>query len=88
MLCKSLLWSCEFTGKNSLTLEEAKQSEEEASKMIEAIPEPVKKAILSMIHSSQRVSTWQLFDEVWSIIKDRYYVGEQVEAALEKKFVK
>lgn len=85
LLCKSLVWSCAYTGKGRLTFGEALKSEEESRRQVEGLPVPVKRAVLKVIHHSQRTSLWQLFEELWMLFKDRYWEDEQVEATVEKR---
>ena len=85
LLCKSLLWTCEYTGKSSLTYSEAVKSEKDSKKQIASISSPVKYAVLMMIHHCQRSSLWQLYEEVWMMVKDRYYKDEEVDVTVNKK---
>lgn len=85
LLCKSLVWSCAYTGKSRLTFSEALKSEEESRRQVESLPAPVKRAVLEVIHHCQRTSLWQLFEELWTLFKDRYWEEEQVEATVDKR---
>ena len=85
LLCKSLVWSCAYTGKGHLTFSEASKSEEDSRRQVESLPAPVKRAVLEVIHHCQRTSLWQLFEELWMLFKDRYWEEEQVEATVDKR---
>ena len=68
-----------------MTYSEAVKSERDAEKQIASIPDAVKHAVLLMIHQCQRSSLWQLYEEVWMMVKDRYYKNEEVDVTLNKK---
>ena len=46
ILCNSLLWSCEMTGKAGLTYQEAADSERAARKSLNAVPKEVSESRL------------------------------------------
>lgn len=79
ILCNSLLWSCKYTGKSGLTYQEAHESEKSIRKQARSLPEPVQRAVLTLVHHTQRGRLANLCDEVFSYMKDHYQEGEEVE---------
>ena len=79
ILCNSLLWSCKYTGKSGLTFQEAHDSEKAIRKQAQSVPEPIQRAVLTLVHHTQRGRLANLCDEVFSYMKDRYQEGEEVE---------
>jgi bromodomain adjacent to zinc finger domain protein 1A len=74
-----LVWSCEITLKHGLTYEEATESEQEAREVVERVPQPIKRGIITLVHYTRHSRLDNLCDEVFYYIKDRYQEGEEVE---------
>ena len=79
ILCNSLVWSCEVTLKHGLTYEEAYESEQEARKIVERVPQPIKQGVLTLVHYTRHSRLDNLCDEVFNYIRDRYQEGEEID---------
>lgn len=88
ILCNSLVWSCECTGKPNLTYKEAKESEENVKKSLAAFPDPLKRAVLGLVHHTQRSKIQDLTDEIYDYLKNRYQLNEDVEVKVKDKWYK
>ena len=53
ILCNSLVWSCEYTGRSNLTLSEALQSEADAAEHLRKMPVVIQQAICFIIHKNE-----------------------------------
>ena len=83
ILCNSLVWSCSVTAKSGLTYEEAVESESKAKKRISNLPKPLKKGVLWLSHhKAKKGRLAELVDDVYDFIKNRYFVGEIVDAVI------
>lgn len=90
ILCNSLVWSCSITGKAGLTYQEAVESEEKALKNIASFPVALQKPLLFLAEKTKRGRLADLNDDVFMFAKDRYFIGEIVDAVIagEKKCCK
>ncbi|XP_049864595.1 bromodomain adjacent to zinc finger domain protein 1A isoform X2 [Schistocerca gregaria] len=86
--CNSLVWSCGLSGKPDLTFQEALNSEREARRALKEFPVELKVPVLYLASLTQRSSQKEMMEDVYSYIKDRYFVGEVVEVLFgENKWV-
>ncbi|XP_070611739.1 bromodomain adjacent to zinc finger domain protein 1A isoform X2 [Erythrolamprus reginae] len=79
ILCNSLVWSCAITGKSGLTYQEAIESEKKARQNIQNFPEPLIVPVLYLVTLTQRARLHEVCDDIFTYIKNRYFVGELVE---------
>ncbi|XP_015763887.1 PREDICTED: bromodomain adjacent to zinc finger domain protein 1A-like [Acropora digitifera] len=79
ILCNSLLWSCKYTGKSGLTFQEARASEKSVRKQGKSLPESIQRAVVTLVHHTQRGRLANLCDDVFSYLKDHFQEGEEVE---------
>ena len=77
-LCNSLIWTCELTGQANLTYSQALQSEKEARKVMDSLPECFQKAALSLVHHVRRTNIKMLADEVCTFYRLRFVEGEEL----------
>lgn len=77
-LCNSLVWTCELTGQANLTYSQALQSEKEARKIMDSLPECFQKAALSLVHHVRRTNVKTLADEVCAFYRLRFVEGEEL----------
>lgn len=78
-----MVWTCSMTGKSNLTYSEALQSEENAKKTINDFPVELKVPVLYLANMTQRRGIYDMADDVFAYIKDRYFIGENVEVNIE-----
>ncbi|CAH1123750.1 unnamed protein product [Ceutorhynchus assimilis] len=81
-LCNSQVWTCYMTGKSNLTYLEAQESEDQARKLLEGFAQDLKVPILYIASLTKRTSFGDMADDVFLYTKDRYFVGENIEACL------
>ncbi|XP_066471024.1 bromodomain adjacent to zinc finger domain protein 1A [Tiliqua scincoides] len=79
ILCNSLVWSCAVTGKAGLTYQEALESEKKARQNLQNFPEPLIVPVLYLVTLTQRSRLHEVCDDIFTYVKDRYFVGEIVE---------
>ncbi|CAH0385775.1 unnamed protein product [Bemisia tabaci] len=79
ILCNSLVWSCSLTGKANLTYKEAKACEENAKKTLKEFPMELRIPVLYLATLTQRSSLNELAEDVFSYVKNHYFIGETVE---------
>ncbi|GAB6021092.1 Bromodomain adjacent to zinc finger domain protein 1A [Chamberlinius hualienensis] len=83
ILCNSLVWTCEMTGKPGLTYAEALESEEAARTSLKGMPFHIKRLILYFGRlSSKRLRLGEVCDDVFSYMKGRFFVGEEVDVVV------
>lgn len=70
-----------MTGKSNLTYAEALESEENAKRMIKGFPSELKVPVLFIASKTNRTAFGDMAEDVFLYVKDRYFVGENVEAA-------
>ncbi|KAF4527597.1 hypothetical protein B566_EDAN015151 [Ephemera danica] len=83
ILCNSLVWSCALTGRPNLTYAEAKESEKSAKDLMQQFPKELHVPTLYIASLAQRTSFLDVVEDVYIFTKDRFFVGEQLEAILE-----
>ncbi|XP_037293996.1 bromodomain adjacent to zinc finger domain protein 1A isoform X2 [Manduca sexta] len=83
ILVNSMVWSCMMTGKNNLTYSEALQSERAARRQLKDFPMELRIPILFLAAKTKRCSFAEMAEDVFNFVRDRYFVGETVEACLE-----
>ncbi|XP_020291098.1 bromodomain adjacent to zinc finger domain protein 1A isoform X3 [Pseudomyrmex gracilis] len=81
ILCNSLIWSCSITGRSNMTFEEALQCEENAKKSLKEFPMELRIPILYLASKTSRSSFNEMIEDVYQFARDRYFVGEMVEAS-------
>ncbi|XP_039282442.1 bromodomain adjacent to zinc finger domain protein 1A isoform X2 [Nilaparvata lugens] len=78
-LCNSLVWSCSYTGRSSLTYQEAIDSELVAKKMLNEFPLKLRIPVLYLTTLTERSSLLEFAEDVFAFARDRYFIGEEVE---------
>lgn len=78
-LCNSSVWSCEITGQQNLSYQEALDSEREARHSMSLLPEAHKEAILWLLHQRPQTSMKNVIEKSWNFIKERFLVGEELD---------
>ncbi|XP_066598355.1 bromodomain adjacent to zinc finger domain protein 1A isoform X2 [Prorops nasuta] len=81
ILCNSLIWSCSITGRTNMTYEEALQCEENAKKSLKEFPMELRIPILYLASKTNRSAFNEVVEDVYQFARDRYFVGEMVEAS-------
>nr|XP_022913840.1 bromodomain adjacent to zinc finger domain protein 1A isoform X1 [Onthophagus taurus]XP_022913841.1 bromodomain adjacent to zinc finger domain protein 1A isoform X1 [Onthophagus taurus] len=81
ILCNSMVWTCCKTGKSNLTYQEALKSEEDARNSLKHFPNEMRVPVLFLANKTNRTNFSDMSDDVFSYIKERYFVGETVEAS-------
>ncbi|XP_061930986.1 bromodomain adjacent to zinc finger domain protein 1A isoform X2 [Apis cerana] len=81
ILCNSLIWSCSITGRTNMTYEEALQCEENAKRSLKEFPMELRIPILYLASKTNRSSFKEMIEDVYQFARDRYFVGEMVEAS-------
>ncbi|XP_076638014.1 ATP-dependent chromatin assembly factor large subunit isoform X2 [Colletes latitarsis] len=81
ILCNSLIWSCSITGRTNMTYEEALQCEENAKKSLKEFPMELRIPILYLASKTNRSSFNEMIEDVYQFARDRYFIGEMVEAS-------
>lgn len=76
-----MVWSCAMTGKSNLTYAEALQSEESAKKSLKDFPVELRIPVLYLATKTKRSAFGEMAEDIFSYIKDRYFVGEIVESS-------
>lgn len=76
-----MVWTCSMTGKSNLTYLEALESEENAKQCLKEFPNELKMPIIYLAHLTKRNSFGKMFDDIYYYIKDRYFIGENLEAS-------
>lgn len=76
-----------MTGRSGLTYSDAVASEEHAKALLSTFPEALKRPILFLSTLTKRRNLNELVDDIFSHVKDKYFVGETVEAFTETGYV-
>lgn len=72
-----------MTGKNNLTYAEALESEKAARRSLKDFPMELRIPILYLAAKTKRSSFAEMSEDVFNFVRERYFVGETVEACLE-----
>nr|XP_034834087.1 bromodomain adjacent to zinc finger domain protein 1A [Maniola hyperantus] len=83
ILVNSMVWTCEMTGKNNLTYAEALESEKAARRSLKDFPMELRIPILYLATKTKRCSFAEMSEDVFNFVRERFFVGETVEACLE-----
>lgn len=75
-----MVWSCSLTGKTNLTYAEALESEENARKVLSRFPLKLKVPVLFVANKTKRTGFFDMAEDVFLFVKDRYFIGESVES--------
>ncbi|XP_011303501.1 bromodomain adjacent to zinc finger domain protein 1A isoform X2 [Fopius arisanus] len=81
ILCNSTIWSCSITGKTNMTYEEALACEENAKASLKEFPMELRIPILYLASRTTRSSFNEMMEDVYQYARDRYFIGEMVEAS-------
>ncbi|KAK8400654.1 hypothetical protein O3P69_002454 [Scylla paramamosain] len=84
VLCNSMVWCCELTGRPNLTYLEAVESETRARRCLANIPQLVRRPMLYLASLTRRGRFIDLSEDVFTFVRDRYFVGEEVESIVHK----
>eukprot|EP00118_Oscarella_pearsei_P006727 m.30942 g.30942 ORF g.30942 m.30942 type:complete len:325 (+) comp31418_c0_seq3:350-1324(+) len=76
--CDSQIWTCEYSGRASLTYSACLTSEREALELLDSFPDPLKRPVLSLIHHVRRAGVHHIVEDVISFFRDRFVEGETV----------
>ncbi|KAL5283319.1 BAZ1A family protein [Megaselia abdita] len=83
MVINSTVWICESSGKENLTYDEAQKSERKIRKKLEVFNSSgLGPVILMIIEKAQQASFKEIQRLVSLFIKDRYFVGEDIQVRL------
>lgn len=80
ILVNSMVWSCAMTGKSNLTYAEALQSEKAARKSLKDFPMELRIPVLYLASKTKRSAFGDMTEDVFTFIKDRFFVGEIIES--------
>ncbi|CAG9857878.1 unnamed protein product [Phyllotreta striolata] len=80
-LYNSMVWTCSMTGKQNLTYQEALESEENARQNLKEFPLELRLPILYLASKTHRTSFADMADDVFNYVKDRYFIGENLETS-------
>jgi len=86
IMCNSLVWSCNITGKSNLTYEEALESERKAKKRLGNIPKPLKKSLLWLASHTKKGRLFEVCDDVYLYANSRFFKDEIVEAIIKDQW--
>lgn len=79
MLTNSVIWQCALTGRPDLTFAEALESEKTARKLLRQFPSALRSPVIYIASQTKRSALKELVDDVFNIIKDRFFVNEKVD---------
>ncbi|CAG0901953.1 unnamed protein product [Darwinula stevensoni] len=83
ILCNSLLWTCELTGKPNLTFQEALESERKARKCLKTLPKQLKRSLIFLTTLTCRGRILDLWEDIYSYAREHYFIGDLVEAVID-----
>lgn len=72
-----------MTGKNNLTYAEALDSEKAARRSLRDFPMELRTPILFLASKTKRSSFAEMSEDVFNYVRERFFIGETVEACLE-----
>lgn len=72
-----------MTGKNNLTYAEALESEKAARRSLKDFPMELRIPILYLATKTKRSSFAEMSEDIFNYVRERFFVGETVEACLE-----
>lgn len=76
------MWTCAYTGHPGLTFQEALDSEQKAKDQLAAFPPQLKRPLLCVAALTHRSRLNDVNDDVYLFAKDRYFLGETVDAVI------
>lgn len=76
-----MVWTCCLTGKSGLTYSEAIESEQNARLLLKNFPTELRTPLLYLASKTQRTSFSEMAEDIYSFMKDRYFIGENVVAS-------
>lgn len=79
MLTNSVVWQCALTGRPELTYSEALASEKTARKLLRQFPSALRGPVILVASRTKRAGLKELLDDVFNIIKDRYFKDEKLD---------
>jgi bromodomain adjacent to zinc finger domain protein 1A len=79
MLTNSVIWQCSLTGRPDLTFAEALASEKTARKMLRQFPSVLRGPVILVASQTKRSALKELVDDVFNLLKDRFFKDEQVD---------
>lgn len=82
ILVNSMVWTCSMSGRNNLTYAEALESEENARKSLRDFPPTLRVPLLYLASKTHRDNFTDMAEDVWKFARDRFFVGEIVDALL------
>jgi len=85
ILCNSLVWSCSITDKPNLTYQEALDCENLARKKLSAFPISLSRPLVYLVGLSNRQRIDDLVEDLYLFVRERFFVGEEVEVLLFEK---
>lgn len=83
MLTNSVVWQCSLTGRPELTYAEALASEKTARKLLRQFPSALRGPVIFVASRTKRSVLKELVDDVFNIIKDRFFRGEKLDVSNE-----
>uniref|UniRef100_A0A1Y1JUG4 Bromodomain adjacent to zinc finger domain protein 1A n=1 Tax=Photinus pyralis TaxID=7054 RepID=A0A1Y1JUG4_PHOPY len=81
ILCNSMVWTCEYTGKTGLTYLEALESEKQVQELLKELSTELRVAVLFLASKTHRNSLTEMVDDLYSFMRDRFFIGENVNAS-------
>jgi len=82
--CNSLIWGCSIRNHYNLTFQEAVRSERKALKDIRKIPMCLQRPVVYLASIIKRRKIDKINDDLFTFIKERFFVGENVEVGIGK----
>lgn len=79
MLTNSVIWTCSLTGRPELTYSEALESEKTARKLLRQFPSALRSPVTYVASKTKRSGLKDLVDDVFNVIKDRFFVNEKLD---------
>lgn len=79
MLTNSVVWQCSLTGRPELTYSEALASEKAARKLLRQFPSALRGPVILVASRTKRSVLKELVDDVFNIIKDRFFKDEKLD---------